>query len=71
MKSQAGEQSSLLGGKGEEKGERKEGVKGQKEKGNLNAMKKEKGRKAVNEQELFLSSFIDLLSASQLFWGRF
>ena len=45
---------------GEEKGERKEGVKGQSGEGNLNAMKKKKvHRKAVDEQELLLSSFID------------
>ena len=42
-------------------------VEGQSEEGNLNAMKKEKGRKAVDEQELLVSSFIELAS---FFWGR-
>ena len=37
-------------------------VEGQSEEGNLNATKKEKGRKAVDEQELLVSSFIELAS---------
>ena len=60
-------ESNLLcqGGKrGEEKGGRKEGVKGQSEEGNLNAMKKEKGRKAVDEQELLVSSFTVVLGGT-------
>ena len=62
--------SNLLcqGGKmGEEKGERKM-VKGQNEEGNFKCHEKRKGRKAMDEQQLFLLSFFELGSCFGMLW---